>query len=387
MPQSQALSSGALQTESETLPIARSARREHIAYLEYFRAVAIVLIVTGHCYAVAWTHFVDEAPLADSINWLSVLMALITGGTAYFVFISGFLYRQVFYERTTYGDFMYKKALYVGLPYVALATPLTLAEMALDGASATLVRHGEAYPRSYFVDFITIFSTGRMDIAYWYIPFIFIVFLASPLFDRFIRLANAQKLAVLGISILIALWVHRPASNLNPAQSVLYFANFYLFGIMFCEYRQPIMNFVSRSGTIAALGLLLVAIAATQVFFLHDSGNLERAAGQGWWPLGLDLMLAQKYAGIAFFCGLLARWGHLAARPLKFLAEISFGLFFIHGIVLAALFRAPRFLSPHFGEPFLDLLLYSAVVLMISIAVVLAARKATGRYSRYIIGC
>ena len=66
------------------------------------------------------------------VTWLNIMPALITGGTAYFVFISGFLYRQVFYGRTSYGAFMRKKALYVGLPYLVLATPLALAQIVLS---------------------------------------------------------------------------------------------------------------------------------------------------------------------------------------------------------------------------------------------------------------
>ena len=36
--------------------------REHVAYIEYFRALAILLIICGHTYALSWTHFVDEDP-------------------------------------------------------------------------------------------------------------------------------------------------------------------------------------------------------------------------------------------------------------------------------------------------------------------------------------
>src|SRR5688500_3902031 len=139
--------------------------REHVAYIEYFRALAILLIICGHTYAVSWTHFVDEDP-QTRVTWLNVIPALITGGTGYFVFISGFLYRQVFYGRTPYGEFMRKKALYVGLPYLVLATPVALAEMWLGPFTVTAVKEGVTYPHSSFVDFIVLFSTGRMVTAY-----------------------------------------------------------------------------------------------------------------------------------------------------------------------------------------------------------------------------
>src|SRR5690606_16340567 len=100
-------------------PKPQAKARERVAYIEYFRAVAIVLIVCGHTYALSWTHFADEDP-QTRVTWLNLIPAVITGGTAYFVFISGFLYRQVFYGRATFGEFMRKKALYVGLPYLVL---------------------------------------------------------------------------------------------------------------------------------------------------------------------------------------------------------------------------------------------------------------------------
>ena len=157
------------------------------------------------------------------MTWLNVIPALITGGTAYFVFISGFLYRQVFYGRTTYGEFMRKKALYVGLPYFVLATPLAFAEIWLGPFSVTAVKDGVAYPHSTFVDFIVLFSTGRMVTAYWYIPFIFLVFLASPLFDRFIELSKGWRAAALAASVAVALWIVRPRRKPEPNPVLLLF--------------------------------------------------------------------------------------------------------------------------------------------------------------------
>jgi len=365
---------------------AQAKPREHIAYIEYFRAVAILLIVTGHTYAVSWTHFVNEDPQMR-ITWLNVVPALITGGTAYFVFISGFLYRQVFYGRVSFGDFMRKKALYVGLPYAVLATPLALAEMWLGPFSVTVVKEGVAYPHSYFVDFIVLFSTGRMVTAYWYIPFIFLIFLASPLFDRFIELSKGWRAAVMAASIAVAFWVVRPVDNLNPVQCFFYFANIYMFGILFCEYRKPIKNVISRPIVIAGLAVAILAIASVQAMVMHFPGNLERLPEDGLGFVGFDAMLVQKYVGILLFCGLLAHVGGWLKRPLSFIAEHSFGLFFIHGIVIAVLLRLPEPFSPHVGEPIADLALYSFSVIVISLTIVVIGKYITGKYSRYIIGC
>ena len=45
-------------------------------------------------------------------------------------------------------------------------------------------------------------ATGRMVTAYWYMPFIFLVFLASPLFDRFIGFREpGARIALVGAAI------------------------------------------------------------------------------------------------------------------------------------------------------------------------------------------
>ena len=293
----------------------------------------------------------------------------------------------MFYGRTSFGEFMRKKALYVGLPYLILATPLAFVEIGLGAFQVTVAKEGVAYGQNIFVDFIVLITTGRMVTAYWYIPFVFLIFLASPLFYRFIRLGAARRFMVLCASIALALWVHRPIDNLDPVHSFLYLANFYLFGILFCEYRAEIMRFATRPAVLASLAVLILAIAATQAMILHIPGNIERSAGDGWAPIALDLMLVQKYVGIFFLCAALARWGALMGKPLAFVANHSFGLFFTHGIVIAMLARMPAPFSPHVGEPVADLALYSLFVLAASLAIVVLVKHITGQYSRYVIGC
>lgn len=364
----------------------QSKAREHIAYIEYFRALAILLIVCGHVFVVAWTHHANEDP-TTGISLLNVIPSLINSGTAYFVFISGFLYRQVFHGRMPYGEFMRRKGLYIGLPYLVMATPVALAEIWTGNFSVTAIKDGVPYPPSAFIDLVVLLATGRMVNAYWYIPFIFLVFLASPLFDRFMRMKAGPRFAAVGAAFLLAMWVHRPEGNLNPLHSFLYFANIYMFGMLFCEYRDRIMPVISKPQVVAFLGLLMISIAATQALALNDTANLERVAGDGWWPVGFDLMLIQKYVGFFLFCGFFAIWGHLAARPLSFIARNSFGLYFVHAIVIAVLMRLPASLSPHTGEPMFDLALYTAFVLSVSLAIIVAVKKAVGKNSRYIIGC
>ena len=49
--------------------------------------------------------------------------------------------------------------------------------------------------------------------------------------------------------------------------------------------------------------------------------------------------------------------------------------------------RMPAPLSPHVGEPMVDLAIYSPLVIAISLAIVVIVKQFTGNYSRYVIGC
>jgi surface polysaccharide O-acyltransferase-like enzyme len=383
---SQSASVGDLRNADIAVAPASARGREHIAYIEYFRALAILLIVCGHSFLLAWTHFADEDP-TTSIGLLNVIPTLVNSGTAYFVFISGFLYRQVFYGRMPFGEFMRRKALYIGLPYLCMGLPVALAESWAGNFWVETFKDGDIYPHSTYIDVVVLMATGRMVNAYWYMPFIFLVFLASPLFDRFLRLRPALRFAIVGAAFAVALWVHRPLDNLNPFHSLLYFANIYMFGMLFCEYRDRIMPVIARPAVVAALGALILAVAVVQALVLNDTANIERTVEDGWLPLGFDLMLIQKYIGFFLFCGLFALWGNQGGRLLSFIARNSFGLYFVHAIVIAVLMRLPETLSPHVGEPITDLALYTLFVLVVSLAIISAVQKIAGRYSRYIIGC
>ena len=80
-------------------------------YFDYFRSITILLIIAGHSYG-PWTRN----------NFLEISISnTITGGTALFVFISGFFFHAIFNEKISYQKFMKKKILNVLVPYILLS--------------------------------------------------------------------------------------------------------------------------------------------------------------------------------------------------------------------------------------------------------------------------
>jgi hypothetical protein len=69
---------------------------------------------------------------------------------------------------------------------------------------------------------------------------------------------------------------------------------------------------------------------------------------------------------------------------LGYIARISFGLFFVHGLYLGTIYKIMPFVDVHSATA--TLLLEAAVLLGLSFATVLVVKKLLGRRSRYVIG-
>ena len=61
---------------------------------------------------------------------------LVVGGTSLFVFISGFLFHHLHASRFDYRRFLTNKVQKVVVPYLALATPLILYRVLIEGSQA-----------------------------------------------------------------------------------------------------------------------------------------------------------------------------------------------------------------------------------------------------------
>ncbi len=72
----------------------------------------MIVIVAGHC--------LYYVPLIYDCWLEKVAVNLLKGGTSLFVFISGFLFHHVFYQRFTYRRFVTSKVKNLLIPYLLL---------------------------------------------------------------------------------------------------------------------------------------------------------------------------------------------------------------------------------------------------------------------------
>lgn len=327
---------------------------------DYFRGVAILFIVAGHSYGV-WqiNNFADK-----------VLANLIGGGTSLFVFISGFFFHYIFYQNFHYKSFMVKKLKNVFIPYLFFSLSGVIYHMVILEflPYADMLGTNNIDTFADFIEMIAIYLwTGRIAHAYWYIPFILIIFTISPIFIKYIKLSRALRISVFLLFLIAAMFIHRPVENLSPFHSVLYFIPIYMLGIICSIDRESVIEFIK--GKSVAVGLVVLLLAVLQAVFFEGYGNTHKEAIFSY--DGVDIILLQKIALCFFLLSLLQNYEKHHIPVLKLLASSSFAIFFIHPWIVK-IFSDTGLLA-FLGKYFPDIVVFFITVPLIVIISLLIA--------------
>jgi len=344
-------------------------RKERLAEFDYLRGMAIAMIVLGHSIFLAQPIFP------------ALVENLLRGGTGLFVFISGFFFHRVFYARFSYPQFIAKKASALLIPFLIIS------------AFALLIRmfgwwqDGLNWQENLLNTWYTL-RNGYILYPHWYIPFIFLTFLCSPLHLIYIRSYLPVQIIVLVAFSLIALLMHRPQSNSNFLQSLIYFTPYYLLGILFSLYEQQLRSWHWPLLTVSLLVIATTAIVQTYIW-VH-LGNYHKAAFayEGW-----DLQFIQVLFGCIAMLALCRHVRPWLQQHLCWLADLSFPIFFIHPLLTIALenlvaIEAIKTFFPVSGLG-TSLLVFSAVFLVQfygSAGIAVAIKRLAGTRSRWLIG-
>ena len=189
-----------------------------VEYINRFRGIAILLIVMGH--------YLPLVKINDTSKINIFFINIVQGGTALFVFISGLLFHHVFYKRFEFKKFINAKIKNVLTPYLFLAI-LPITYIVIYGQQIeyfTLASDSKLLTSLELI--ISYLSTGSFLVAYWYIPFIMVIFLLSPLFTRYIHTSlNVQIYWLIALSLL-PIFIHRPVVNISVMQSCILLPTF-----------------------------------------------------------------------------------------------------------------------------------------------------------------
>ncbi len=342
-----------------------------IHHFDYFRGVAILLIVAGHCYY-PWR--IDTFSERVAAN-------LISGSTALFVFISGFFFHRVYATKFKLRRFLAKKGRIVFLPYLVMSSLGFLATLIRHGPPATAMSFPVISTLRHYLLFLWQ-GTAEALAGYWYIPFIMLIFAASPLFLQYIKLSLKIQLTIFSALIVISMLIHRPLGNLSPIHSVIYFTPIYLLGIIYSMHQEAIADAIKFKGL--HLGLATVALSVLQVYIAGSYGSYHKSAIFSY--AGFDLNILQKLLMIFFLLSVLAKLESRSIPLLSYLASISFGIYFIHPWAIMAFHRLSmeRYLA--FAPGPLIFLLKTLLILSVSIGLAETLKRRLHQRSRYLIG-
>ncbi len=349
--------------------------------INYFRAISILFIVAGHCIYIADFSF-------DTV-FRNALFSFINGGTSFFVFISGFLFHHIFYKNFNFKKFYKKKLKNVFLPYLFMSIIPILFYVIIQEPDkkdplSYLLPHGEGLLQQYIVPILKYLATGAHITAYWYIPFIMIVFLMSPLHVKFIEVHIKKQVLITLLLLIVAMLIHRNDTG-RPAifvfQSVFYFMPVYLFGIICSEKKEFIYaKFSNYKYHILTIGILLVILQTA----LGSVGNNYK---NPFVYQGIDLMIVHKMVFSVFFMLWLHNFESKKNKFLTLIASCSFGIYFIHGIFIILVGKVKEMFNFSFSDnSFITYFLVSLGIFFLSLFSTMVIKKIFPKHSRYLIG-
>lgn len=338
--------------------------------INYFRGIAIILIVLGHCY--------DLSHWEISNNIENLFYSLSLNGSVYFVFISGFLYNHIFYPRFEYKKFMVKKSQYVLLPYLLFSLVPILITVFIGGGGEYLPENLSNRP---IIATLWFLVTGRVIFAYWYIPMAMLLFAISPLINLVIK--SEKVLPTILFLLPISLIIHRPIDNINPLHSLIYFLPVYFIGIWSSINNKKIYAYLQDNNKKVAVAALALALGVIQVYVFQVTGNFHK---EFWSLTVIDINLLQKILLCFLFMSILDIYENADITTMKKTAATSFAIYFIHPFLINTFISISSRLGINYSGNFFTLILATFLVVAISMAIAYSCKAILKKNSRYLIG-
>ena len=303
-----------MQNITETKP-----KKSFLNYINVFRGLAILLIVMGHV-----MQFGNPKSLLHIVN-----CEIICGGTALFIFISGFLFQHLS-SKFEYKNYLSKKWTNVILPYFITAIPglffcfycPELYKNSFEGMNA-------------FLQVPTLLSIGRVhNVPTWFIPMIVLFFLCSWVLLKLEKKNILYKL--LPLFFIITIFLTRSDIEYENLIGLDYFDKYilyvkyifvgfihffslYVFG-MFCSSKKEIIDKFYDKRYLLWLLMIITSLADIYTSYKGIYSNFT----------------ISKTFLIMLLLGYLKHYDEFILshnktnKTLDFIAKYSFGLFFIH---------------------------------------------------------
>ncbi|MET0243618.1 MAG: acyltransferase [Flavitalea sp.] len=353
------MSTATVLNQPAEMPAPVAKKKEFISYIHYFRGVAICFVVAPHV-LLAWE--------ADS-QLYKFFRVLWENGTVLFIFIAGYLFQHLSH-RFEYKDYLKKKVEGVILPYFIVSIPIIIFRL-----------YGNEYP-NYITDNHPTFLDWSMGkkLAYfiftgahmqqlWFIPMIVLYYLLAPVLLWIDRHPKYYWLILPLVAVSLA--VYREPFN-EIFRMFAHFMSVYMFGMFMSRYKNEYLEFAKKYWV--AISILAVVTVAVN-FYYYPAYNSP-------------LNYLQKMSFCLFFIYWLWKLGNHIPKILGSMAELSFGIYFIHYYFILILRKVAEKI---WGAPAPGNLFYWLLSIFLCFAmcflVLNTIRKLFPRHSKNLVGC
>ena len=338
-------------------PCARSTKGNFDWATHYFRGFAILCIVMTH-----WLDIFGSSELS---------CLFFKSSTIYFLFISGYLCQYI-YDRKHLGwfDYYQKKVVNVVAPFLICSVATVLAVLiigvnrqAVIGANGLLL-----------ADLVRLVATGHAQMPYWYIPFVMVLFLISPLLCRIST--PGVVAAFVGTFLMAIVFPSRSYDGFViafPSTFYLYtyFSCYYVLGFVYCRCKSSIDTFLKNYWWVF-VGVAVITILGGYIRRLQLVDGALR-------------MSIVRVCTMAVVIPLLNKIANRRIALLNLLAKYSFTIFFIHAFFLADAVKLGGFFPrcvPALAANLILLIGYFVAILVMAVLL----KVAFGKNSRMFIG-
>ena len=183
--------------------------------------------------------------------------------------------------------------------------------------------------------------------------------------------------------LIISIFSSRPYININPFLGFMHFCGFYLLGI----FINKIDSKITKINRLTISTILIFSLSGFIILLIYYGGNFK--LNNSYISFGENLgtfnpVQFGKFFLLIFVFILLFKFYNKKYKILSYLAEISFGLFFVHGFYMLIF---SKYFSTIISDGLFRLIFEFILVIPCSIATVYVLKLILKTRSKYVIGC
>ncbi|MBB6671706.1 acyltransferase family protein [Cohnella nanjingensis] len=330
-------------------------------YINNFRGLAILFILVGHGFIIFYPYL---DPLTSSF-----MTSLFENGTVLFLFISGFLFQHLS-AKYQYKKYMLSKINNVILPYIIISIPAIIYQMIW---SPTFKEHF-IYRFPKMIQVLYLYITGYHLVPFWFLPVISLFYLISPLLIKL----DKWKYFYYMLPIFIIISTIVPKNFTNVLQSFVNLFSIYVLGMFVSHHKKKLIPLIQSKVILLTL-LNVILIILSTLFLFMDLGD------------GRFLTMWNKIVLCFVILGYFSKYDYAINTKFKYMANVSFGLYFVHYYFQMALGKiVDKFIILNDLNQITLLLtctLFTLLLISLSVLAIFIIKKIFSVHSRKIVGC